>query len=86
MFKGIVRLGDKLTSGGEVTSASSSIIVDGIPAAMVGDTVYCPKERHGVNKIVEGNEKWVDQQNIAFHNCRCECGCSVISSTTDAVI
>ncbi|EEE1377969.1 PAAR domain-containing protein [Salmonella enterica subsp. diarizonae] len=42
MSKGIIRLHDKLSSGGEVISASSTMIIDGIKAALLNDLVSCP--------------------------------------------
>lgn len=81
MFTGIVRLNDKLSSGGIVTSASSTMIIDGINASLVGDDVICPIPGHGKNKIMEGSSEWVsDGKLVAFHQCKCLCGCYVISS------
>ena len=41
MSKGFVLLGDKTTHGGAVISASSTMIVNGKPVALVGDKVSC---------------------------------------------
>lgn len=43
MTRALVRLGDKTTSGGEVISASSTII-EGRNIALNGDMAWCPKE------------------------------------------
>jgi len=43
MTRALVRLGDKTTSGGEVISASSTII-EGRSIALNGDMAWCPKE------------------------------------------
>ena len=43
MTRGLVRLGDKTTSGGEVISASSTIIEER-NIALNGDMAWCPKE------------------------------------------
>lgn len=43
MTRGLVRLGDKTTSGGEVISASSTII-EKRSIALNGDMAWCPKE------------------------------------------
>lgn len=43
MTRALVRLGDKTTSGGEVISASSTII-EGWNIALNGDMAWCPKE------------------------------------------
>ncbi len=55
MSKGFVLLGDKTTHGGEVISASSTIVVNGKKVALVGDEINCPIEGHGVNAIIEGS-------------------------------
>lgn len=83
MFTGIVRLNDKLSSGGVVISVSSTMIIDGLNAALVGDEVICPFPFHGKNRIIEGSSQWIsDGKLVAFHQCKCKClcGCYVISS------
>lgn len=81
MFSGIVRLNDKLSSGGVVISASSTMLIDGLNAALVGDEVICPIPFHGKNRIIEGSSEWIsDGRLVAFHQCKCLCGCYVISS------
>ena len=42
MSKGFVLLGDKTTHGGAVISASSTMIVNGKPVALVGDRSQLP--------------------------------------------
>ncbi|WP_409310949.1 PAAR domain-containing protein [Pectobacterium sp. B1J-3] len=81
MAKAIVRLGDKLSSGGSVISASSTMILEGKKAVLVGDAVSCPIKGHGVNKIVEGDPSWIsDGKPVVTHQCKCQCGCYVIAS------
>lgn len=80
-MKGFVLLGDKTTHGGEVISASSTMIVDGKSVALVGDKVSCPIDGHGVNEIIEGSPEWMsDGKMVVVDGCRCQCGCLVISS------
>ena len=87
MSKGFVLLGDKTTHGGQVLSASSTMIVNGKKVALSGDKVSCPKEGHGVNAIIEGSPEWSsDGKAIAVDGCRSECGCQLISSAPDWVI
>ena len=84
MSQGLVLLGDKTTHGAEVISASSTTIVNGKRAALVGDEVRCPLPGHGVNRIVEGCPDWsVGGRAMVINGCRCECGCLVISSAPD---
>lgn len=81
MPKGIIRLGDKLSSGGSVISATSTMIIEGQVAALVNDLVDCPRKGHGVNKIIQGSSHWMsDGKQVAFDKALCQCGCYVISS------
>lgn len=84
MSQGFVLLGDKTTHGGEVISASSTMIVNGKRVALVGDEVRCPLPGHGVNLIVDGCPDWSEGDRVMVINgCRCECDCQVISSALD---
>ncbi len=87
MSKGIVRLHDKLSSGGEVISASSTMIIDGIRAVLVNDLVSCPIEGHGVNRIVGASPEWLsDGEQVIFDGAECQCGCTVIASATGGIL
>jgi uncharacterized Zn-binding protein involved in type VI secretion len=87
MSKGFVLLGDKTTHGGEVISASSTMIVNGKKVALIGDMVSCPKKGHGTNPIVEGSSEWSsDGKAVVVDSCKCQCGCLVISSAPDCAI
>ncbi|EAN1668801.1 PAAR domain-containing protein [Salmonella enterica] len=87
MSKGIIRLHDKLSSGGEVISASSTMIIDGIKAALLNDLVSCPIEEHGVNRIVGTSPEWQsDSEQAAFDGAQCQCGCTVIASATGGIL
>jgi len=78
-------LGDATTHGGKIISASSTLFVNGIQVALVGDRVSCPK--HGTNCIIEGDSTTFDNGvSVVVNNCLCKCGCRVISSQTDSAI
>ncbi|GEM_PF-5597052 len=62
MSKGFVLIGDNTTHGGQVISASSTMVVNGKKVALVGDKVNCPKEGHGINAIIEGSPEWTSCQ------------------------
>jgi uncharacterized Zn-binding protein involved in type VI secretion len=84
MFQKFVLLGDKTTHDGEVISASSTMIVQGMPVALIGDQVRCPLPGHGINRIVEGCSEWSEGGlAMVVDGCACECGCRVISSVSD---
>lgn len=87
MSKGFVLICDDTTHGGQVISASSTMVVNGKKVALVGDKVNCPKEGHGINAIIEGSPEWTsDGKAVVVDGCHCECGCQVISSAPDCVI
>ncbi|MCY1185660.1 PAAR motif protein [compost metagenome] len=87
MSQGFVLLGDKTTSNGEVISASSTMIVNGKPVALVGDEVSCPIPGHGINAIAEGCADWSENDRaLVVNGCHCECGCQVISSASDCTV
>lgn len=87
MSKGIVRLHDKLSSGGEVISASSSTIIDGLHVVILNDLVSCPIEGHGINRIVDTSPEWLsDGKQVVFDGAKCQCGCTVIASATGGIL
>ncbi len=76
-----------LTRGGAVISASSTMIVNGKPVALVGDKVSCPIPGHGTNAIIEGAPEWSsDGKAIVVDGCKCQCGCQVISGAPECAI
>lgn len=83
MNKAPIRLGDSITQGGQVMTATSSFIIDDRPIALRGDLINCSK--HGINKIVDGDDGYIEHgRPIALHRSRGECGCSVLASTKAA--
>jgi uncharacterized Zn-binding protein involved in type VI secretion len=84
-MKGIIRIGDKTTSGGAVLAGSSVMIFEGIGAARQGDPVSCPLPGHGPTVIAEGHPTFDDKGlPVAFNGHRCACGCSLLSSLPNA--
>lgn len=80
-----IRLGDRTSHGGTVTSASSRMFVGGLPVACIGDTCSCPKKGHNSCVIVEGDDiMTVDGRAIALEGCKCSCGAVLISSMPNA--
>lgn len=81
MALAVVRLGDKTTHGGVVTSASPIHTVRGIGIARMGDMVACPLPGHGSNPIIEGCPVFsVGGRKVALDGHKCACGCSLIAS------
>jgi len=87
MAKGLVLLGDNTSHGGKVISASSDITVGGKKVALVGDRVSCPITGHGTNVIVEGSpHRTFNGRAVVVDGCKCQCGCSVISSAQNSTV
>lgn len=82
---GIIRIGDKTSSGGVVLTASPVTKIMGRGVARIGDKASCPL--HGNSTIIEGNEKIKDDgKAIAFTGHRLACGCVLISSLNNVGI
>nr|WP_158457952.1 PAAR domain-containing protein [Pseudomonas fluorescens] len=80
-MKGIVHIGDKLSSGGTVHSGASGMKFVGQAVARQGDTVSCRSPGHGVNRIAEGDQCFMHLgRPLALHGHKCECGCTLIFS------
>lgn len=75
-----IRKGDKLEHGGEVTGGSPWFEAMGQQLARKGDETIC--EQHGPTTTDDGYGKFRDRKSkaIAFHHCRCACGCRLLSS------
>lgn len=73
MAQGVARLGDAISHGGNITSASADVIVDGVGMARIGDTANC--EQHGTVTIVGGSATAnADNIGIARIGDLCSCG------------
>ncbi|WP_460125119.1 PAAR domain-containing protein [Pseudomonas sp. S2_C03] len=84
-MKGIIRIGDKNTSGGTVLSGSEVMRFNDIGVARKGDPVRCPVPGHGETVIEEGLSSYCDNGvPVAFEGHRCACGCVLISSMPKA--
>lgn len=84
-MQGVIRVGDKLSSGGVVLSGSSGLRFLEQEAACVGDKVFCPLPGHGDNQITEGDPGFRAQgRPVALHGHRCACGCTLVTSLPNA--
>jgi uncharacterized Zn-binding protein involved in type VI secretion len=78
--RGVIRLGDKTSHGGQVISASDTYIVLGKQVSLHGDTTVCPKCK-GVFPIqVADSERQHHGKNVAYHDDVTACGAKLISS------
>lgn len=79
-MKGVIRLGDPHSHGGQVITASGAYF-DGKRVALVGDQVSCPKKGHNQNAIIEGHPTWImNDRAVVVNGCKAACGCVLIST------
>jgi uncharacterized Zn-binding protein involved in type VI secretion len=80
--RGVVRLGDKTSHGGEVVSACSDFKVLGIAVALEGDMTSCPKcgGTHVITPVASTRKHHGKQ--VAYHDDLTACGATLISSIT----
>ncbi|HEY0289382.1 MAG TPA: PAAR domain-containing protein [Pseudomonas sp.] len=84
-MRGVIREGDKLSSGGSVQAGVSGMQFMRRAVACKGDPVFCPLPGHGVNEIAEGDEGSQHLgRPIALDGHRCACGCTLITSLAQA--
>ncbi|MGV2292996.1 PAAR domain-containing protein [Trinickia sp. YCB016] len=76
---GVIRVGDRTSSNGEVLRGSETCFFMGKGVARIGDPVSCPK--HGDNHISSATSQALDNgREVAQHGDTCECGCTLVSS------
>ena len=78
--RGVIRLGDKTSHGGEVVSASDSYKVMGKAVALDGDMATCPKCRgqHAIQPVASTRKHHGKQ--VAYNGVPTDCGATLISS------
>ncbi|WP_321783934.1 PAAR domain-containing protein [Burkholderia pyrrocinia] len=78
-MRGIVRVGDMHTHGGQVESGAGTSKVMGRAVARRGDACSCPI--HGAGVIAEGDTAFdVEGRPAAFDGHKTSCGAELISS------
>ncbi|MEJ8795700.1 PAAR domain-containing protein [Trinickia caryophylli] len=78
--RGVIRLHDKTTHGGEVITASDDMNAMGIPIALEGDMTWCPQCKGQFRIVPENSTRTHHGKAVAFHNDPTECGARLISS------
>jgi uncharacterized Zn-binding protein involved in type VI secretion len=78
--RGVVRLGDKTTHGGEVTSAAGNFTVLGKPVAVEGDSTFCPKCKGNFPIQPSGSTRKHHGKQVAYDQDSTACGAKLISS------
>ena len=78
--RGVIRLGDKTTHGGEVVSAAQDFTVLGKTVAVEGDTTYCPRCKGKFPIHPSGSTRKHHGKQVAFDQDLTGCGAKLISS------
>lgn len=78
--RGVVRLGDKTSHGGQVISACDSFTVLGKHVSLDGDTTFCPKCKGTFPIQVSGSERRHNGTKVAYNDDVTACGAKLISS------
>jgi uncharacterized Zn-binding protein involved in type VI secretion len=78
--RGVIRLGDKTTHGGQVISAAHDFTVLGKQVALEGDSTYCPQCK-GTFSIQPGTDSRKHHgKRVAYDQDLTACGAKLISS------
>lgn len=77
---GVIRIGDKTSHGGQVTSSQAAFIVLGKQVAVAGDMTFCPKCKGFFPIKVSNSERQHHCKAVAFQGDKSACGADLISS------
>ncbi len=84
MARAQARLGDRSSHGGVIVTGASRTLVNGKPAARMGDQHCCPIPGHGVTPIVSGSS---DTLTEGKPNARvgdaAACGARIVTGSPD---
>lgn len=84
-MRGVIRIGDSTSHGGNVQTGQEKSIVMGRAVACVGDKCACPMPGHGHCVIVEGDPNvQIDGRAVAFDGHKTSCGATLISSLSSS--
>jgi uncharacterized Zn-binding protein involved in type VI secretion len=78
--RGVIRLHDKTTHGGEVITACDDFKAMGLPVALQADMTHCPKCKGNFKILPQNSTRTHHGKPIAYHNDPTECGARLISS------
>ncbi len=84
-MRGVIRVGDQTSHGGQVLTGAENSRVMGQPVARVGDKCSCPMPGHQDCKIVEADPNVkIEGRMVAFHGHKVSCGATLISSAPNS--
>jgi uncharacterized Zn-binding protein involved in type VI secretion len=78
--RGVIRLVDKTTHGGQVISAAGDFTVLGKQVAIEGDATYCPKCKGKFTIYPHGSTRKHHGKQVAYDQDLTACGAKLISS------
>lgn len=78
--RGVIRLGDKTTHGGEVISAARDFSVLGKQVATEGDSTYCPACKGKFPILPSGSTRRHHGKQVTHDQDLTACGAKLISS------
>jgi uncharacterized Zn-binding protein involved in type VI secretion len=80
-MKGVIRLNDPTSHGGQVITAAPKTTVMGVAVARKGDRCLCPLPGHTVCIIAEGDPKvTIDGVPVAFEGHKTTCGATLLTT------
>lgn len=80
MGKRVALVGDFTSTGGKILTGDQRMTFSGMPAALLGDKVSCPKCQT-IGTIIEGASNWnVHGKPVAYDGCVVSCACRPIGS------
>ena len=81
------RLGDTSSHGGTIVTGAQRTLLDGKPAARMGDLHSCPIPFHGVTQIVQGASKTlIEGQPAARMGDAVGCGAVIVTGSDTALV
>ena len=78
--RGVIRMGDKTSHGGQVISASDSLKALGKAVALEGDMVVCPQCKGKFPIIVSDSDRKHHGKRVAHQGDKAACGAILCSS------
>ena len=77
----VVRLGDGSSHGGTMVSAGTTVLVNGVPMCVSGDSHNCPIPEHGVTSVTGSSSVKSGGKTVIKAGDVAGCGASVISGS-----
>lgn len=83
-MRATARVSDVCDHGAVIITGASTIMVNGLPVARVGDLVSCPLDGHGINPIIAVEPfHTTEGKDTAHISARTACGAVIITASPD---